>query len=282
MKTLSHDTNPVTERVMMSLLRQTPASRKLEMWEHMTQTVWMLALSGVQQRHPDATPQEVQRHMAHLWLGDALAERVYTLGGGITRDMTNVNPEPIYVTLQVIHILDRLGIPYFIGGSLASAIHGVVRATRDAHIVAAIQPVHVAPLVQSLQSHFYVLSADITEALQRCGSFNIIHLETLFKVDIFLPKDRPYDQAQFGRRVAHVLSRTPHDTMYLCSVEDTILSKLEWFRLGNDVSERQWLDVLGVLKVQEPTLDRAYMQEWATILGVVDLLERAEEEAYGV
>ena len=184
-------------------------------------------------------------------------------------------PEPMAVTLLVIQALDALGVPYLIGGSLASAVHGVARATADVDLVADLRPEHARPLAQALEGAFYVDAESIHDAIRRHSSFNLIHLETMFKVDVFVRKQRPFDQAQFDRRVAQVIVSEPERTAYVASAEDIVLAKLEWFRIGGEVSERQWRDVLGVLKVQGERLDRDYLRRWAVVLKVSDLLERA-------
>jgi len=140
--------------------------------------------------------------------------------------------EPLAVTLLVIDALERLGVPYLIGGSLASAVHGVARATLDADVVADLRPEHAAPLARALDEAFYVDVEAIRDAVRRRSSFNVIHLETMFKVDVFVSRRRPFDRAQFERRQAQVVATDPEREAYVASAEDTVLTKLEWYRQG--------------------------------------------------
>lgn len=188
-------------------------------------------------------------------------------------------PEPIAVTLLVIEALDNLDVPYFIGGSLASAIYGVARTTIDADLIADLRSEHAIPLAKELNKNFYVSIEAIQDAVKRRGSFNVIHFDTIFKVDIFIMKTRPFDLMQFERRVKQVISNDPPLNIYFASTEDTILAKLEWFRQGGEVSERQWKDVLGVLKTQLEKIDITYLKHWSVELGLSDLMERALREA---
>jgi hypothetical protein len=183
--------------------------------------------------------------------------------------------EPIAVTLRVVDVLDSIGVPYLIGGSLASTLHGMVRTTLDVDLVAEVRREHVSLLVQQLTNEFYIDADAIIDAITHRSSFNIIHLETMFKVDIFVAKQRAFDKSQFARRAVQIVVDEPERTAYVASAEDTILAKLEWYRLGGETSERQWRDVLGVLKVQGDRLDLAYLRQWAAELKVTDLLEKA-------
>lgn len=188
-------------------------------------------------------------------------------------------PEPIAVTMIVVDALDALEVPYAIGGSLASAVHGVMRATMDADLVVDLEMQHVELLAEALGDAFYFHPETMRDAVQHRASFNLIHLETLFKVDIFVAGSGPLDRAQLARRQLHQLSKDPECCAYVTSPEDIILAKLQWYRMGGETSERQWRDVLGVLRVQANRLDREYLTRVAAELGVTGPLGRALEEA---
>jgi hypothetical protein len=187
--------------------------------------------------------------------------------------------EPIAVTMVVTDALEALGVEYAIGGSLASAVHGVMRATMDADLVADLRIEHVEPLAQALGDAFYADVEMMCDAIRHHASFNLIHLETTFKVDVFVARPRPFDRSQLARRQLHLLSEDPQVHAYVTSAEDIILAKLEWYHIGGGISDRQWRDVLGVLKIQGDRIDHDYLRRMAATLDVTDLLERALDEA---
>jgi hypothetical protein len=186
--------------------------------------------------------------------------------------------ESIQVTLLVINVFETLAITYLIGGSFASTAYGRIRTTQDVDIIAFIEPTHVDPFVKQLDSAFYLDEKRIRDAITRQTNFNLIHLETMFKVDIFLPKDRPFDQNQLSRRVKRTIDKESAREVYFSSPEDTMLAKLEWYRLGGEVSEVQWRDIKGILRQRSDQLDMAYLNDSAQAMQIADLLERCLEE----
>lgn len=176
----------------------------------------------------------------------------------------------------VLEALRALGVRHYVGGSIASSVHGLPRASVDVDVVAELGPGHVEPLVAALADSYYVPDARVRDAVARRRSFNVIHLATMVKVDVFVSRDRPFDRRAFersGRAPAEGAPGIP-----VSSAEDTVLAKLDWFRRGGETSERQWTDVVGVLR-SAAGLDEAHLRQGASELGVTDLLERAVAEA---
>ena len=180
---------------------------------------------------------------------------------------------------KVIECFDRLGITYYIGGSLASSAYGTARATMDVDLVASVEMSQVEDLVKSLEAHYYVSAEMIRDAIRRHASFNLIHFETMIKIDVFIAKDRPYDAEALTRRRLETLEEESSHKFYLSSPEDAVLSKLQWYETGGRVSEQQWKDVLGILKVQSGKLDLDYLKLWASKLGLSELLKRSLDDA---
>lgn len=180
---------------------------------------------------------------------------------------------------KVIECFDELTIAYYIGGSVASSACGMARATMDIDLVARVEMRHVDRLVKFLESDYYVNAEMIRDAIRKNGSFNLIHLATMIKVDVFIAKNQPYDSEAFARRRADSLDEESPRKFYLCSPEDVILSKLQWYQMGGGVSEQQWKDVIGVLMVQSVKLDLEYLKSWASRLNLSELLNRSFRDA---
>jgi hypothetical protein len=185
----------------------------------------------------------------------------------------------IAAVIPVAECLEALGVRYYFTGSLASSAHGVARASLDVDLVADLEASHIEALVRCLGSAYYVFLDHIRAAVNERRSFNLIHLATMFKVDVFVARRRPFDRQAADRARPEALEEgADARTLPVATPEDTVLAKLEWFRRGGETSERQWWDIVGVLKVARHA-DRAHLTTWADALGVADLLERALAEA---
>jgi len=180
----------------------------------------------------------------------------------------------------VIKTLDELNIPYCISGSLASSAYGFARATLDVDIVINIGLHHINPLISGLEKKFYVDPEMISNAFKRKSFFNILHLKSMLKIDFFVSTNDSYSDKIFERRIKDKLQDEADSIeIYLISPEDIILNKLVWYKFGGKVSEKQWADVIGVLKIQGKDLDMKYLKKWAEHLNVQELLKKAYSES---
>ena len=187
----------------------------------------------------------------------------------------------IEVTLAVAAVLDRCGIPYTVGGSLASSLSGEPRASLDADVVVHIRPDQIDGLVDLLGDEFYADPDAIRRAIDTGSSTNLVHRPSGIKVDLF-PAASFLDHQQLLRRQLVKVAADPDRCLYVHSPEDILLQKLHWYRLGGGQSERQWRDVVSILLVQGSRLDRQYLSTVAETIGVNDLLQRACRSVSGV
>jgi hypothetical protein len=186
--------------------------------------------------------------------------------------------EPLAITLAVVRVLDKLGIPYLVGGSLASSVHGIPRSTQDVDLLVELKGKLVSALAAELETDFYVDRDMVADAVRRRASFNVIDLKTMFKVDVFVSDRSPLLVEEMARRQTIELGDPP-EPVQVCSAEDIIVQKLDWYEKGSRIADRQWLDLVGVLKVRGRALDLSYLRRWCAALGVTELLERALAEA---
>ncbi|MGE0882353.1 MAG: hypothetical protein AB7P14_02305 [Blastocatellales bacterium] len=189
-------------------------------------------------------------------------------------------PDSIQVALIVTGKLEEMRINYLIGGSVASIIHGIPRLTQDVDLVAEITEKHIPNLISAFEADFYIDENSIRRAIRERGSFNLIYLEKMHKVDVFIPKGDLWSKEGMRNRQRKPLMFDDEMTArYISNPETTILQKLLWFKKGGGISERQWDDILGVLKVQGEALDFDYLRKWADELEMNDLLAEAFDDA---
>jgi hypothetical protein len=272
------DTSAEAERAHIALLRSASPARRLQLALGLSRETLRLSWRGLRRAHPDADEGQIRL----LSIRHRYGQRAATAAGAHIEEhhVMPMQPDLLIALTPVISVLHDLGVPYFVGGSVASSMYGMPRSTLDVDLVAELREEHVASLGARLGADYYLSEDAMREAVRTRSSFNLIHLATMLKIDIFVWKARPFDQEAFRRMHEEAVDFADMGVMLsLPTPEDIILAKLEWYRLGNEISERQWNDILGVLKVQATTLDLEYLRHWAGELGVSDLLERALTEA---
>ena len=188
-------------------------------------------------------------------------------------EMVGVFDEALIVT----DILESLNIEYHIGGSVASGIWGEMRYTQDIDLVADIKESQIDLLSNAFSPRFYISKVAVKDAIAFGNSFNIIDNQTGWKVDIFVLPNDLFQQSRFDRKQRISINELGQ-TLNFSSPEDTILQKLLWYRMTEQGSEKQWRDILGILKLQQSVLDFIYIQEWADTLKLSVDLERALSE----
>lgn len=275
------DTPPEIEAIQVALFRQASVARRIRLLRSLSQTTIQLSQRAMREASASEDAMEIPLAFVALNYDAALAAQLrarLSLPGAEERAMSP--PDILSALGPVIDAFEQLGVAYHIGGSVASSAHGVPRTTVDIDLVAELHEEHVASLVKRLQEAYYIDEQMIRQALTRRASFNLIHLATMLKVDVFIPKARAFDREAARRARPHALDEAENARVfYLASPEDVILAKLEWYRTGGEVSERQWSDVLGVMKVQAQALDFDYLEHWAAQLGLTELLTRALTDA---
>jgi hypothetical protein len=235
-----------------------PPARKWAILEDAYHFARDLHAVGVRHRHPAATAEDIRRDWIALHLGNG--PWLAPLGD---MDMLHQPIAHQQVILAVLAAMEQSGITCAVGGSVASSVYGVPRYTQDADLTAEPFPGREDAFARWFGPEYYVSPDAVRQAVRDRGSFNIIHTPSGFKVDVFIQKRRPFDANLLARRLTKTDLDPAGSPVPVLSPEDVLLHKLEWFRLGGGTSDRQWGDVLGVLRVQAGRLDDAYLDHWA-------------------
>jgi len=276
-RTQALDTSREIEEVQLQAWRAMPSWEKIEQIRDLIRFCFGLSLLNIRKEFPNATGRE-------LWL--KLAERnwddrklIEEAARRRPEEGTDVAADFVEAILRIAEILEDLEIPYFVGGSVASSVFGESRSTRDVDLVADIRKEHVEPLLRALKEDFYVPEGILREGVRDRTSFSLMYLPKAFKVDVFLVKGTPFDLKQMLRRRFEPIDKMESRTVPLSSPEDIVLTKLDWYRKGHEVSTFQWRDILGVLKVQKEKVDLNYLRRTAAQLDLKELLDRALRES---
>jgi hypothetical protein len=277
-KPQSIDTSIEADVLMFQLLRQLTPQQKVQRTCAFNQVVRRLAISGIKNQYPEATEAKVRQEFIKRCLG---AEWIEVLSDSrIWGEI--VIADPILLAQKIANILLPLNIPYVVGGSVASSLLGENRSTQDLDLVIDLESRTAQRLIDAMSGEFYISESAVTEAIAKSrtapreSSFNVIYLPSMEKADIFvMGSDDPFSASVMSRRQLHPISGLQEEGIYIYSSEDIVLQKLSWYKLIPGGSQKQWRDVLGVLKVQGERLDLAYLNQWAVTLQLTDLLSGA-------
>jgi hypothetical protein len=266
------DTSDEARSVLDDVYRRMDPTRKLGLQAADFQAEKMLHEAGIRFRNPAADRAEIQKSWNNTRLGPGPWDLRET--HPMDRPIDNLD-----VVREVTAVFDRLQIPDALGGSWASSFYGEPRSTRDADITVEPFAGRETDLVSSFGPDYYLSLDGVTQAVRDRSAFKIINTIAGFKVDVFVANNTPFRRSILIRRVPITSAGDSWHPLVMITAEDTILLKLEWYRLGGEISERQWLDVQGIFRVQAERLDQPYLDRWAKELGVADLLGDARRDA---
>ncbi len=265
---LALDTTPSAETRQIEFFRARTPETRLALAFELTAFAVAASRAAIRRAHPHLSELEHARLLVALQFDP---QRAAQIRRAPSLEGTVAFPAAI---IPVADAFDQIQVPYYITGSIAGTAYSLPRTTNDVDIVAALQARHVDAFVSMLESDYYVDRSSVLEAIARHGSFNMTHQATGINIDVFIPADRPFDQEQFARARGHVLPGVSRE-VNLASAEDVLLNKLRWYELGNRVSDVQWRDVQGIIRVQGENLDISYLRRWAADLNLGGLLEAA-------
>lgn len=259
------DTSVEADQLLFTLLRQRSNSDRLTLAIEQNVGIRRFFLTGLQRRFEQLTPSIV----AQAYLNDI--PHGFQPSGN---EMTWIQ-DPIDLALTLHPVFERLGIAYYLSGGIAAIFYGEYRTTQDADLILNLDVEAIPGLVMALENlGFYV--AGVEDAVAgRLTTLQAIHTHTLAKADLTLSNEDEFEVAKFARRRLETIEQ--RGQLYLITAEDLVLSKLRWRQQSQ--SEKQWRDILGVLKVQSAILDLDYLQKWARQLKLVAELAPALDAA---
>lgn len=261
------DTSLETDVYAFALLRQKTNGDRWSMAARLIRWAKKLSLQGIQK----ARPLEASRYFAQAALGDKWTPALTPIDGDIT--MWVQDPGAI---AQLLHpIFEQFNVPYYITGGVAAILYGEPRTTRDLDIVINLQRPQLLTLVTALEAAGFYCPPGAVEELQagQGQTLSVTHMSMVLNADLVLNADTPFDRSKMERRRLESFGETDNQQFWVASPEDLVLAKLLWSQRSQ--SEKQWRDVLGVLKVQGETLDFGYLFQWADALSLAEVVSQA-------
>lgn len=258
---------------LFTQLRKLSLEQRIKMFAAHERGIKKLCLAGIKSRHRGVSKEEIRFIFARALLGEKFSPNFQSIGV----DESIWIQDSISLANELHQLFESINIPYYVSGGVASSIHGEPRSTRYLDLVILVQPDQIDLLVTTLEIAGYYCPAGAVENLkQGCERMlNITHTETIGNADFYISDSSPFAVSQMARRILPDLDGIP--PFWVASPEDMILQKLRWGQSSQ--SEKQWRDVLGILKLQAQSLDYTYLMQWAEHLDLVDTLSRALTEA---
>ncbi|HJT56877.1 MAG TPA: hypothetical protein VJ761_10300 [Ktedonobacteraceae bacterium] len=283
MTTQSLDTHPAAERIMVNMIRKASMSKRFRLVQSLTQSALWSSLHAWQERHQQADEREAAIRYISYSCGPALARSVQAALG--RRECWHIQPADLVTAmLPALKIFDELGIPSYLGGSVASSLHGMQQLAQDIDLIADL-PEHQLPALLALLGHHYVLDIDMArQAMQERASFPLIHLDSLMKIDVILPRAGTFDTAMSQLAALYTLDER-YPPFKVASAYEMILFKLQRYqhdersRSDGMRDDAEWNDLMGMLKVQGPDLDLMLLEQWAETLDAGNTWQRALTDA---
>ena len=273
MRTQSIDTTPEVERLQVARIRSFSPARKFASVRSWTHTLTSANLHTMRSGTPEPNERDIAVRFVTREYGKALATDFQTAVEQ-RPEWTIQEHDLLVAMIPIIEVFESLGIRYYLSGSIACSVYGLPRGAQDIDVVADIQTEHVSALVKHLQGAYTINAQTLRDAIAQRNAFSLLHLSSLVKVDVMLPRGTPFDSLvlQRARQLSLIEGYQP---IWIASPEDVVLMRLEWYRDCGATADDQWNDILGVLKVQAPTLDLTYLRHVAQTLNDSGLLEQA-------
>lgn len=283
MRTQSVDTHPDAERIMIELIRSSPVSKRFRLVQSLTQSTFWSTMHAWQARHREASEQEAALHVLSCFYGPGLAKLVQAALQ--RRDGWHLQPiDLLAVLLPARRALEDLHVPYYLGGSIASSLHGMQQLAQDIDLVVDLGNQVLPSLLAALGQHYLLDEDEARKAMREQRAFPLIHLDTLMKVDVVFPKREAF--APSMRPLIRGYTLDKHSPpIPLASAIEMLLFKVQRYQRDEQArtdgmqDDAEWNDILGMLKVQGPDLDLPLLEEWAGTLAMTDTWRRALVDA---
>lgn len=180
------------------------------------------------------------------------------------------------IVVKVIDVLEELGVPYMLTGSLANMLYAKPRLTADADFVVVLDRVSIGEIADRLRDHYQFDPQMTFETATATTRFKFRHREMRFSIEFFLLSDSPHDRERFRRRR---IERMWDRDVPIPTAEDVVVTKLQWAARANRLKDRE--DLHQILKRQTPNLDWPYIRGWCAQHGTLELLEEIQVELRG-